>query len=125
MATDLDDKLREILKESANQYRDNNANCIAQIKKLFEEAGYVRTWVKKMQDEYYQRYGDAETGLKLAEAFLNGEILMTGQEWLERFEKELIKTPKHAVRVEGKYRVMIEESSVFEAAERASGVEDD
>lgn len=87
---DIDEKLREILQpwldeiqseygtgikdEKKQPFIDYN-NAIPAIKKAFKDEGYVKTTT----DNTYRR---EELGL------------LTGQEWLERFEKELFNHDK-------------------------------
>lgn len=80
----LDEKLREIFRNPEwGQYRNNWQFEIAQIKAAFAEEGYVQV----PQVEIVTRY---EAGKKPELFMVNGEEVMTGQEWYDRFEKEVM-----------------------------------
>lgn len=108
--SDLDSKLREILEEVEDEVNNtggvstkHRGRLVAQIKQAFAEEGYVKV-SKDNQDKiktatiYSINHGQYE--------------LMTGQEWYERFEKEL---NNHPIKLQG--------TEIMRAAKKAAGLE--
>lgn len=117
----LDDKLKEILQavwKDDNMYfanegldydlEGNSSGAITLIKRAFQESGYVHI----PQVEIVTKY---ERGSKPNVIMVNGNEVMTGAEWYERFNwflpKELPETSDTIVSV------------IREAAKRASGLD--
>lgn len=104
----LEDKLREILTQSvdAQWSQPQLKNAIAQIKQAFADAGWLNT-------------NQTNAMMTLAAQFSNR---MTGQEWYERFEKEM-----HfhiaAKDLDRGYEVL-DRMAILKAARRAAGIED-
>lgn len=77
----IDDRLREILTANHDEM-DDFADEIVEIKQLFADEGYVQ-----FKYEPGAKVFTEEEGLQL----LLDKGFMTGQEWYDRFEKELDK----------------------------------
>lgn len=108
--SNLDDKLREILTGCVNRayddmdsksWHDPYSEPIAQIKQAFTDEGYKQYTIHTKI-----------TTLNGVVTTQHGQAIMTGQEWYDRFKKELtnIKPPDEYV------------GDVVAAAKRASGV---
>ena len=102
----LDDKLEEILNRHRNGLTPNNdriplEDSIAQIKQIFRESYWM------LSPEEAKKQG-----------------LMTGSEWLNRFEKELEQGlySNWPYKLEDKTVIVIPKSDIKEAAKRASGL---
>lgn len=115
----LDEKLREIVAGYAGVPEYNNKQhhqrldeVISGLKQAFEAAGYVYV----PQVEIVTRY---ERGKKPELFMINGQEVMTGQEWLAAFKNEL----KNLVsRGNGETWMGWDCGEVLEAARRASGL---
>lgn len=123
---DLDDKLREILLAPYKYPKGDGATMfddkgdipildtqIAQIKQAFAEAGYISHnskiyWAKHDDKMYIVNGSDPIKRVSLS-------TLMTGQEWYDRFEKQVRKSPD----VDDWHYTHLE---VLEAAKKASGL---
>jgi hypothetical protein len=80
--SDLDEKLREIIgnHERAVQERAKNTSfTVMEIEQAFKDAGYIK--VPQQVEDTWREYN------RIAG-------YMTGQEWYDRFEKELWQPPK-------------------------------
>ena len=109
--SDIDDKLREIIDDPIVTRFDKNDSdkAIRLIKQIFAEESYVKQGRHELINE------------RLREKVISGEI-MTGQEWYDRFEKELSQAPaKFNQLMEGTVAV----KEVRMAAKRASGIGDE
>lgn len=122
--SNLDDKLREIMLNARKVgLSDETATYeVAQIKQAFEEAGYVKSGYANFKS------------LKVPDEPLDTlqvkhePSLMTGQEWYDRFEKELSHeiygdtNPSDKVDCEGiPYACSCD---LLDAAKRAAGLDD-
>lgn len=105
--SNLNDSLKKIkitaYFKKGEEYLFLNDKDITEIKQAFAEAGYINMQGAKVSGPKYtvQTYrGD-------------GARMMTGQEWYERFDKEL--------RAEDTYSI----DEILQAAKRASGIDHD
>jgi hypothetical protein len=96
-SSNLDDKLKEIFKDSDLMYSHATEVLIAQIKQAFAEEGYFQV----------------EVNGKIYTHNLNDNRL-TGQEWYDRFEKEVVGRDWHVAD--------ILPAPQTEAARKASGI---
>jgi len=156
--SDLDDKLHKlplatVVKENGSIWLSNKD--IAQIKQAFADAGYAQTNVREKADELLQGMVNMHANMKQdmirlgltstpkkpksklykdVETMARDHGYMTGQEWYERFEKELYKPPKQELPIssddgESHDRFFRAGGANFmyaralEAAKRASGLE--
>lgn len=129
--SDLDNRLREILLETYNSaylYEGRTQNYttrklksdISQIKQAFADEGYVLFFESgnEFNDDYARKKKQLEVQHKRdVEAFRER---MTGQEWYNRFEKELGE-PEIFVGY-GYDSVGYEDDRVLNAAKKASGL---
>jgi len=122
--SDLDDKLREVLRYTVNGERNIHATemkeTLAQIKQAFANAGYVQTL--KTGDRTIVANGKDPFGWIV---YYPDEV-MTGQEWYDRFMAELDKPLYNDTK---KYQRQCPECGspylLETAAKRAAGLEDD
>lgn len=122
--SDLDEKLRKVISHIApadnQQHRDRTSDAIAQIKQAFADEGYGHNL-------YINKVGKWQP--------MSG--MMTGQEWYDRYQKELeqiqqdtlndeIKELKKQWPKEPIYRLAVRLSvgKMEEAVRRAAGVDD-
>lgn len=101
--SDLDDRLREIpIDRDGGRYHLSSAELI---------------WVKQaFADEGYERLGHHTTKKPGQKA----ELIMTGQEWYDRFEKEMDEA-KRWTSMNG--AIVMSPNVAIEAAKRAAGIE--
>lgn len=114
--SDLDDKLKEILvggtKYEKSRYSHVLDKSITKIRQAFTESGYV--YVPQITTcESYNAGNPKPTAFRV-----NDMIVMTGQEWFNRFEQEL-KDSGYT----GGY-VDTTPSSILDNARRASGIQE-
>ena len=106
----LDDRLREILRaDRANELAI--AETIAQIKQAFADEG----WIKIPQ--IVEVEGKLETQHNFVD--INNMRYMTGQEWYDRFEREL-----QRVAFVDEYDVRNAVNQCWDAAMKAAGLDD-
>lgn len=110
----IDEKLREILRQ--NGLVVNASDVIKATKQAFADEGYEKRIV------HFDKYTPADLGFtELPEDYKVAEI-MTGQDWYERFEKELSgKVLPYPENAEEYVRNISNE--YIEAAKRASGLD--
>lgn len=126
--SDIDDKLREILVNTAKNWVEEDGRpkhllqeldeCIPAIKQAFADAGYHDTDLEQMVE--YENNGYSMSGKDAVQSYdLTDRNRMTGQEWYDRFE-ELMRVPHIKVRKDGLVRYL----GVLELAKRAAGLDD-
>lgn len=131
MSDSLDDKLREILNNARFdeiKSLDYTQHDIAQIKQAFADKGYVLIPQVELTDYSHGRPTDVFT--------VNGKEVMSGQDWCNRFEKEMYTLKKQEYKLgtfaddEEKVRFYRDGGTNFmyrqalEAAKRAAGIDD-
>lgn len=95
----LDKRLREILQANTGYGSMSDGHVIAQIHEAFKEAGYSK--------------------FNIGEIMKGNSGLMTGQEFYERFEKEIKQLERNRTTYGHLYSTTEE---MFEAARKAAGI---
>lgn len=125
----LDEKLREIVEEAYDEtgMRAGVDNTITQIKQAFQDEGYhqSRPMAQKIDPvhEGYKQLRDTHEGkVTSLEA---SPFCMTGQDWLNRFKKELGTTSTLTISPNEEPLIVYSSVTVNESAKKASGIKDE
>jgi len=126
--TDLDKKLKEILLPAIHALdSDESDTLVTQIKQAFADEGYEKVEYERtdQREPVVERFGSlGELGspkMTIHEwnKILSNKEIMTGQEWYNRFEKELETWKQYGDKV----NYMWNTDTVLKAAKKASGLD--
>lgn len=128
--SDIDEKLREMLNDSVIILEANRDvgprkwevalnlfldDVIPQLKQAFTDAGYIQMAYNPAKQEV--------AGKPVADVLQTDNTLMSGQEWYERFMKELQSKPDYIMSIFQEHDTdLIARGKVRHAARRAAGI---